>query len=106
MLFAVNLIGYGGGPYVTGVLSDVFMSSNLQLSTFAGELTPALCKGTAEALTANLGAAKAAACAQASAQGLGQALRWATLLFGVAGILYLIASRRMSEDLVARIEKS
>jgi predicted MFS family arabinose efflux permease len=98
LLFIVNLVGYGCGPLFIGILSDQLMAAQLAASSYSGELTTALCAGSAEALVANLGAAKAAACAEASAQGLGGALRWSTALFGVAAIFFLLASRTMLRD--------
>jgi MFS family permease len=106
LLFIVNLIGYGCGPLVIGILSDHLMGSFLSLSPFPYELNTSICKGSAEALIANLGAEKAVICAKASAQGLGAALRWSTLLFGIAGLIYFLTSLFLQRDLTSSIEKA
>ncbi len=103
LLFVVNLIGYGLGPLVVGYLSDVFASSHLAASQFASELTLSDCKAEASTLVENLGATKAAFCNEMSAEGLRGALKIVILIFGLAGLFYLWASRTIKDDLVAKI---
>ncbi len=100
-LFVVNMIGYGLGPLFVGFASDFFMGHVLQASAFSGELTTALCKGTAAELTATLGADQALVCAEASARGLRSAILVTVTVFAVAGVIYLITCRRLQQDLVA-----
>ena len=38
-LFIVNIIGYGGGPLVMGIVSDYLMAADLAASAFGSELT-------------------------------------------------------------------
>ena len=103
-LFIVNLFGYGLGPLGVGILSDIFMNANLQWSPFAGQLTPELCKGTAEVLIASLGQAQADTCLNASSDGLRLSLLFTVGLLGLAGLLYLAACRSLQRDLVAKMD--
>ena len=102
-LFVVNLIGYGCGPLALGLLSDLMMSADLMASTYAAELTPQLCKGSAEQLTAQFGADKAAACLGASAQGLRSAMLYIVTIFLLAGAMYIYTCKTLQQDLVAKM---
>ena len=102
-LFIVNLIGYGCGPLVMGIASDMLMSANLASSQFAAELTGQICKGRPEDLIATLGAAKAAACLTASAEGLRWSMIYIVGIFFVAGGLYIFACKTLQKDLVAKM---
>ncbi len=99
MLFVINIIGYGLGPLFLGVLSDLFTASDIAASAHGTELTLQMCKGSAEALIATLGQAKADACLAANASGLGLAMVVTSLIFLVGGALYLCASRTLQRDL-------
>ena len=102
-LFIVNLIGYGCGPLVMGIASDMLMSADLASSQFAAELTGQICKGRPEDLIAALGAAKAEACLTASAEGLRWAIIYIVSIFFVAGGMYIYACKTLQEDLVAKM---
>ena len=102
-LFVVNLIGYGCGPLVMGILSDVLMNADLAASQFASELTIDLCKGKPEELIATLGAAKAGACMSASAEGLRWAMIYIVAIFAIAGAMYIYTCKTLQEDLVAKM---
>lgn len=102
-LFIVNLIGYGLGPLWVGLLSDLRMDALLQASPHAAELALQACKGAADALISDLGAAKANDCLSASAEGLRQSLCWTVLVMGVAGAGYLWICRGLQRDLVSRM---
>ncbi|MFC4292937.1 spinster family MFS transporter [Sphingorhabdus arenilitoris] len=103
MLFVVNFIGYGAGPLVVGLLSDHYATAFLASSQFAGELTIPMCKGDGATLLQNLGATKAAFCSQMSAEGLRQSVKLVSLLFGVAGLVYLMTSKTLHKDMVAKM---
>lgn len=103
MLFVINFVGYGAGPLVVGLLSDYFASGYLAASQYAGELTIPMCKGDAATLLQNLGADKAALCAQMSAEGLRQSVKLVALLFGAAGLVYLWTSKMLHKDMVAKM---
>lgn len=103
MLFVVNLIGYGLGPLFVGMLSDYFASAHLAGSSFAGEMALTQCKGEAANVIANLGTAKAAFCQEVGAIGLQKALQMVSLFFGLAGLLYLWASRTLHRDMIAKM---
>tara|TARA_R110002124_G_scaffold67892_4_gene184153 strand:- start:7794 stop:8282 length:489 start_codon:yes stop_codon:yes gene_type:complete len=102
-LFIVNLIGYGCGPLVMGIASDMLMSANLASSQFAAELTSQICKGRPEDLIATLGAAKAGACLTASAEGLRWSMIYIVGIFFIAGGLYIFACKTLQKDLVAKM---
>lgn len=102
-LFIVNIIGYGCGPLFVGFLSDIMMNVNLAAGGFGGELTSATCRGAPALLSATLGVDKAAACAAASARGLGQAIQYTALIFAIAGAIYLFTCRYLQRDLVAKM---
>lgn len=103
-LFIVNIIGYGGGPLVMGLLSDILMSSNLSASSFASELTVDLCKGKPANLIASLGEEKARVCMTAGAEGLRWAIIYISSIFLLAGVLYLLACKYLQNDLVAKMD--
>lgn len=101
MLFVVNLIGYGIGPLFIGLLSDYFAQSHLAGSGLGGDLALSACKGAD--IAATLGAAKAAACQAATAEGLRGALATTILLFGIGSLAFLFASRTLHRDMVSKI---
>ena len=102
-LFAVNMIGYGLGPLFVGFASDYFMGQTLLGSNYAAELSTELCKGTATELVTNLGADKAAICAEASAEGLRRAILITVTIFSLAGAIYLYTCKKLQQDLVAKM---
>ncbi len=102
-LFVVNLIGYGCGPLVMGIVSDLLMSADLAASQFAAELTPQSCKGKSDELIAALGADKASACLTASAEGLRWSMIYIVSIFLIAGAMYVFACKTLQQDLVAKM---
>jgi hypothetical protein len=102
-LFIVNLIGYGCGPLVMGIVSDLLMTANLGGSQFAAELTGPICKGRPEDLIATLGAAKAGVCMTASAEGLRWSMMYIVSIFFVAGGMYIYICKTLQNDLVAKM---
>lgn len=103
-LFIVNIIGYGGGPLVMGLLSDYLMSANLAASSFGGELVADVCKGRPDDLIAALGQEKAEACMTAGAEGLRWAIIYISSIFIFTGLLYLLACKYLQNDLVAKMD--
>jgi hypothetical protein len=102
-LFFVNLVGYGCGPLVLGIISDVLMKADLAASAFSTVLTPQMCRGTTEQLIATLGAPKAQACLTASAEGLRWAIMYIVSIFTVAGAMYIYTCKTLQQDLVAKM---
>ncbi|WP_373490240.1 hypothetical protein [Parasphingorhabdus sp.] len=102
-LFIVNLIGYGCGPLVMGILSDLLMNAHLASSQFAAELTGPICKGKSEDLIATLGAAQAGVCMTASGEGLRWAMMYIVSIFIVAGGMYVYMVKTLQQDLVAKM---
>lgn len=94
-LFIVNLLGYGLGPPVIGVLSTMFKSMFLSGADLG--LTLEMCKDTV-----GLASNAVAACDSANARGL----QWSIIVFvcgyGWAAIHYLLAGRTLQADMVAK----
>lgn len=94
-LFVVNLLGYGLGPLLIGVLST-FLKTMFLTGEGLG-LTLESCKAVA-----NLSAEEVAACNSADARGL----QWSIVIFccgyGWAALHYLLAGRTLQRDMVAR----
>jgi predicted MFS family arabinose efflux permease len=99
MLLIINIFGYGFGPLTIGYLSDVFAVQHLAGSG----ITPDMCKGADAQLLQSIGAAKLAICHHATAEGLRAAIKAVSLVFVAGGIVYLLASRTMDKDMVARM---
>ncbi|UAB79709.1 MFS transporter [Erythrobacter sp. SCSIO 43205] len=104
-LFVVNLLGYGLGPLLIGILSTYLKSVFLTGADLG--LTLEACKPliglSAEAKNVLTGveARNLAACADADARGL----QWSIVIFccgyGWAALHYLLAGRTLQEDMVA-----
>ncbi len=93
-LLVINLIGYGLGPLVIGILSTFLKTMFLNGAGLG--LTLDACK-----VPADLSADMVAACTSADAKGL----QWSIIVFicgyGWAAIHYLIAGKTLKQDMVA-----
>ncbi len=104
-LFVVNLLGYGLGPLVIGVLSTFLKS--VFLDGYGLGLTLETCKpliAMAPEMQAALSGAQAdrlAACTQSDAEGLQWSIVIFVCLYGWAALHYLLAGRSLQEDMVA-----
>lgn len=98
MLFVINLIGYGLGPLSVGILSDQFASGALTGS----DLILSACKGKEADLLISLTPQQFKICGAASAYGLRTALQCVSFVFALAGVLYLLTSRTLAGDMVAK----
>lgn len=103
MLFVINLIGYGAGPLTVGLLSDYFAAQMLASSPFGDMMHLSMCKGESASLLQNLGAEKAAYCAQASAAGLRKSMQLISLGFIFAGAVFFWTSKILHKDLIAKM---
>lgn len=105
-LFVVNLLGYGLGPPVIGVLSTVL--KDMFLDGQALGLTLESCKPllsmTAEAKALLAGAEMEAmeACSSAEARGLQWSIVIFSCIYGWAALHYLLAGRTLQRDMVAQ----
>lgn len=97
LLFVVNLIGYGVGPPAIGLVADHFTNAWIANSAFAGQITAA-CSLTDPALAGEL----IEACRQARAHGVQIACVAAALLFGLAGLFFLLSGRTFLRDITIR----
>ncbi|MEM7767219.1 MAG: MFS transporter [Pseudomonadota bacterium] len=95
-LFVVNLIGYGLGPPTFGLIADGLTNSWINSSEFAGQIT-ATCSLTDD----SLGETLLAACLDAKAHGIRWACSYATLLFSVAGIFFVLTGRTFVADVAS-----
>lgn len=93
LLFIVNLIGYGLGPPTFGILADMFANGWIADSAVAGQITSS-CVPTNPELSPEL----QTACLDALAHGVRWSNTMATLLFGVAGLFFLLAGRTYLKD--------
>ena len=98
LLVLVALIGNGIGPQVVGILSDLFMSLQLQAQGAGAGLTTAICR--AKDLSA-LPEAQQLVCRAAYGEGLRQSLVAVTLVLIPASVFYFLASRTLDKDMVA-----
>ncbi|MEM0987053.1 MAG: MFS transporter [Pseudomonadota bacterium] len=92
-LFIVNLIGYGVGPPTFGLIADQITNDWIAASAFAGEIT-ANCSLT----DPDLSEALLGACLEAKAVGIRWACAYATLLFSLAGVFFVITSSTFVKD--------
>ena len=94
-LFVVNLLGYGLGPPVIGILSSFLKTVALSGADLG--LTLDACKAVAE-----LNAEELAACSNANAKGL----QWSILIFSCgyawAALHYLLAGKTLLRDMLAK----
>lgn len=107
-LFVVNLLGYGLGPPLIGILSTVLKS------VFLDGLAPGMALDACQPLLALAPEAKAAlsgadlagldACMQSEADGLQWSIVIFVCLYGWAALHYLLAGRTLQNDMVARSE--
>lgn len=107
-LFVVNLLGYGLGPLVIGVLSTYL--NTMFLDGYALGLTLETCKpliamgSEAQAALTGDAATNLAACADANARGLQWSIVIASCGYGWAALHYLLAGRTLQQDMVANAE--
>jgi MFS family permease len=100
LLLLVALIGNGIGPWIVGVLSDMFMSMELSQANQGGVLTSALCRNVGE--VAKLAVEQQGICKMAYAEGLRSSMIATTLFFIPSALFFFFASRTLKRDLVAK----
>lgn len=104
-LFVVNLLGYGLGPLVIGVLSTFLKS--MFLDGYALGLTLEACKPLialapdAKAALTGAEAQSLTACADADALGLQWSMIIFVCIYGWAAVHYLLAGKTLLKDMVA-----
>jgi predicted MFS family arabinose efflux permease len=97
LLFIVNLLGYGLGPLFIGLVSDTLF--NMQVAGLgAAELTRQACEGA----RATLPQVQQDVCAVAHPQSLQRSLLITSALYGLAGFFFLITTRWLKRDMVAK----
>jgi len=99
LLFIIALIGNGLGPQIVGILSDTFMKMQIDGSGMGEGLTTAICR--AKDLSA-LSAEQQTVCTGAYGEGLRQSMSAVVLFFIPAALFYLLSSRTLKKDLVAK----
>ena len=93
----LGLVGIGLGPTLVGFLSDFFAQRAFSAGDYA-----ALCPGGAAPQGAATGLVDA--CKAANGAGIHNAMTAAALLFVWAALHYLLASRRLRQDLDTHYE--
>lgn len=101
MLFIVNLIGYGAGPPLFGIVADMFMNNFIESGQFAGQLSVS-CSLTDPDASEML----RSACLSAKAHGVQWANASASALFAIAGVFYLLCGRTYLKDTITQTEKA
>lgn len=93
MLFISNLIGYGAGPPVFGLLADMFSNGFLNSGEFAGQLS-----ASCSLADASMSDVLKSACLDAKAHGVQWANASAASVFAVAGVFYLLCTITFKKD--------
>jgi MFS family permease len=101
LLLMVALIGNGLGPQITGWLSDMFMASHLNETSFANILTTDLCRSAAE--VAKLPVDQQAVCRTVYGEGLRSSMIATTLFFIPAALCFLWSAKTLKRDMVAKL---
>ncbi len=92
MLFVLNMIGLGVGPFTVGFLSDVLTAQHFALTAPLGTEFATFCaKGVATTGDA--------ACKVAQAHGLRLSLAWHSVLGVLVVVFFLLARRTLREDM-------
>ena len=95
LLFIINLIGYGLGPPLIGLLADFFTNSYLATSVASDTLT-AKCNFT----DANLSQVLKDTCQQAKTYGMKTACLVTTSFFFLASLFFAASGRFLAKDTV------
>lgn len=107
-LFVVNLLGYGLGPPIIGVLSTYLKSAFLDAQGLA--LTLEACKPLismapdAKAMLQGADLEALEACSVAEAKGLQWSMVIFSCIYGWAALHYLLAGRTLQRDMVANVD--
>jgi MFS transporter, Spinster family, sphingosine-1-phosphate transporter len=92
MLFVLNMVGLGLGPFTVGALSDILTAQHFAQTAPAGIEFASFCaKGATTA--------KDAACTIAQAHGLQQSLAWHSVLGILVVVFFLLARKTLREDM-------
>jgi MFS transporter, Spinster family, sphingosine-1-phosphate transporter len=92
MLFVLNMIGLGVGPFTVGALSDILTAQSFALTAPNGVEFASFCaKGAATA--------GEAACTAAQAQGLRLSLAWHSVLGVLVVAFFLLARKTLKSDM-------
>ena len=99
LLLLIGLIGNSLGAQTVGWLSDFFMSTRLDESSFANVLNSDLCRSAVE--LAKLPLEQQGVCRSAYAEGLRSAMMTITTLFIPGSLCFYWSSRTLQRDMVA-----
>ncbi len=92
MLFVLNMVGLGLGPFTVGALSDMLTAQQFAIAMpNAAQFASYCAKGAATA--------GEAACTVAQAQGLRLSLAWHSVLGVLVVVFFLLARRTLREDM-------
>jgi len=94
LLFIVNLIGYGLGPPLVGLLADTFTNNYINSAGLAEQIT-----ASCSLRDQSLGEAGLTACREAKGYGMQLACAITTGLFAIAGLCFLAARKTYRKDI-------
>jgi len=100
MLLLIAIIGNGIGPWIVGIMSDMYMSMQLDSAGYGGVLTGHLCRNAAE--LAKLPVVQQAVCNHAYGEGLRSSMVTNVLIFIPSALCFWLASLTLKKDLVAK----
>lgn len=101
MLLLIAVIGNGFGPQLVGLLSDMFMNSELRDAGFGGVLTGDLCRNAGE--VAKLVIEQKTACTAAYGEGLRSSMIVTALIFIPAALCFWLSSLTLKKDMMAQV---
>ncbi|MGO9932393.1 MAG: spinster family MFS transporter [Steroidobacteraceae bacterium] len=100
MLLIIAIIGNGIGPWIVGIMSDMYMNIELNSAGYGGVLSGHLCRNAAE--LAKLPAVQQAVCNHAYGEGLRSSMVTNVLIFIPAALSFWLSSLTLKKDLVAK----
>jgi MFS family permease len=100
MLLMIALIGNGIGPWLVGVLSDMFMTMKLNDAGFGGVLTGDLCRNPGA--LAGMVAEQKDMCKLAYGEGLRSSMVCVALIFIPSAICFWLSSLTLKKDMIAK----
>jgi MFS family permease len=100
MLLLIAIIGNGIGPWIVGILSDMYMNSELNSAGYGGTLTGQLCRNAAE--LAKLPEVQRVVCNHAYGEGLRSSMVTNVLIFIPAALAFWMSSLTLKKDMVAK----
>jgi len=100
MLLLIAILGNGIGPWIVGIMSDMYMNMELNTAGYGGVLTGQLCRNAAE--LAKLPVVQQVVCNHAYGEGLRSSMVTNVLIFIPSALCFWMSSLTLKKDLVAK----